>query len=64
MNAFDKYAYYRASVQSPDEDVLFFAKTFRELTKREPILLREDFCGAFALSCGWVQSDPKRTRIA
>lgn len=56
---FDKYAYYRDSVQSAETDVAFFRKVYRELKGKEPQVLREDFCGTFSLSCEWVKLRPK-----
>jgi hypothetical protein len=56
---FDKYYYYKNSVQSPDNDVLFFRDTYKELRGKKAQTLREDFCGTFALSCEWVRLDPK-----
>lgn len=53
---FDKYFYYTQSVQSSDTDVLFFNKVYKELNKINPVSLREDFCGTFALCCEWVKS--------
>lgn len=58
---FDKYAYYKKSVQSPDADVLFFKKIYKELKGRTPLSLREDFCGTFAISTEWVKLGPKNT---
>jgi SAM-dependent methyltransferase len=52
---FDKYELYRRSVQSPEDDVVFLRNTYRELKKKEPKLLREDFCGTFLLSTEWVK---------
>ncbi|MEZ0392223.1 MAG: class I SAM-dependent methyltransferase, partial [Pseudobdellovibrionaceae bacterium] len=52
---FDKYDYYTKSVQSAEGDVVFLRKTYKELRKKEPKTLREDFCGTFALSCEWVK---------
>ncbi|MCB9228918.1 MAG: class I SAM-dependent methyltransferase [Deltaproteobacteria bacterium] len=52
---FDRYEFYQKSVQSPEEDVLFLERVYRELKGRDPAHLREDFCGAFALSCAWVR---------
>ena len=52
---FDKYDLYQKAVQSPEEDVVFVAKTYRKLKKRKPISLREDFCGTFRLCCEWVK---------
>lgn len=56
---FDKYDYYRRSVQSPEVDVLFLRDTYRELKGTEPRDLREDFCGTFAISCEWAKLSPK-----
>lgn len=56
---FDKYALYKKAVQSPDTDVEFLRKVYRELRKKEPRTLREDFCGTFALSCEWVKLSRK-----
>lgn len=55
LSPFDKYAAYAQSVQSPDADARFMRLLYRNLTKREPMTLREDFCGTFALCCEWVK---------
>ena len=56
---FDKYFYYSEAVQSPDTDVLFLRKVYRELRaskkKSDPRTLREDFCGTFLLSECWTR---------
>lgn len=56
---FDKYDYYRRSVQGPENDVLFFRDTYKELRGKEPSVLREDFCGTFSLCCEWVKLSNK-----
>lgn len=56
---FDKYWYYRNSVQAPDHDVEFLRNTYKELRGREPVTLREDFCGTFSICCEWVKQGPK-----
>lgn len=56
---FDKYRLYRESVQSPEGDVVFLRKVYRELREKDPAILREDFCGTFALSCEWVKLDAR-----
>lgn len=56
---FDKYDYYTKAVQSAEGDVVFLRKTYKELRKKDPKILREDFCGTFALSCEWVKLAPK-----
>lgn len=58
---FDKYQYYLAAVQSPDTDVEFIRGVYRELRRRDPITLREDFCGTFMISCEWVKLNSKFT---
>lgn len=60
---FDKYDLYSKAVQSPETDVEFFRKTYRELRKKLPRILREDFCGTFALSCAWAQMSPRHLAI-
>jgi hypothetical protein len=52
---FDKYAYYRRAVQAPDSDVVFLRDTYKELRKKDPQVLREDFCGTFSICCEWVK---------
>lgn len=52
---FDKYDLYKKSVQSPDADVEFYAKVYKELRKKNARSFREDFCGTFSLSTEWVK---------
>ncbi len=55
---FDKYYYYQESVQSPDNDVLFLRKAYKEFNGgNDPKVLREDFCGTFAICCEWAMLD-------
>lgn len=55
---FDKYALYLNAVQSPEDDVEFYLKRYKEIRKgQKPKVLREDFCGAGAISCEWVKLD-------
>lgn len=56
---YDKYALYKASVQSPDNDVEFIRDVYKELRGRLPVTLREDFCGTHAISCEWVKLNSK-----
>lgn len=61
MSGFDKYKYYRESVQSPENDVVFFDNLYKENFNKEAIVLREDFCGTFAICCEWAKlSDQKK----
>jgi len=56
---FDKYFYYSEAVQSPEADIEFLRKTYRELVRKQPRVLREDFCAAFLNCCEWVKQGPK-----
>lgn len=55
---FDKYELYNEAVQSAAEDVKFYRKVYKQIRKgKKPTVLREDFCGAGAISCEWVKLD-------
>jgi hypothetical protein len=60
----DKYKFYEESVQSPSEDVELFSSLYKQVNKREPRVLREDFCGTFKLACEFIKRDPKNTAEA
>ena len=55
----DKYEMYREAVQSPEVDVEFFERVYKELRGKSAEFFREDFCGTFLLSHAWVSSRPK-----
>lgn len=58
---FLKYLLYEKAVQSIDSQIDFFSQAYRDLNRgKNPLLLREDFCGTFAISCQWVRSHPLR----
>ncbi|MEX0654137.1 MAG: class I SAM-dependent methyltransferase [Phycisphaeraceae bacterium] len=57
----DKYKLYQKAVQEPEHEVAFFDRIYRSMFKRTPKLLREDFCGTFAICCAWAK---KRGRTA
>jgi len=59
----DPFSLYERSVQRPEDDVAFFVDTFTHLRGREPVLLREDFCGTAKLSRTWCLSRPGRRAI-
>lgn len=59
----DKHALYQVSVQSPAVDIEFFEAEFAKFRGRNPLKLREDFCGTALLSTEWCKSDPKRTAL-
>jgi len=53
---FNKYALYGQAVQSAAEDVKFYRKIYKQIRNgKMPVILREDFCGAGAISCEWVK---------
>ena len=57
--AFDKYAYYKRAVQSPETDVELMRDIYRSIWRTSPLVLREDFCGTFSICCEWVKQGPK-----
>ena len=56
----DIHDLYERSVQAVDVEVEFLRDTYRALRGREPMSLREDFCGTASLACEWVRTGPKR----
>jgi SAM-dependent methyltransferase len=60
----DKHALYETSVQSPEADIEFVERAFKEEFGREPLVLREDFGGTALLACNWVASSPERRAMA
>jgi SAM-dependent methyltransferase len=59
---FDKYSLYSQAVQSPEEDVKYYRRVYKQLCGgKSPVSLREDFCGAGAISCEWVKLDKRHT---
>lgn len=56
----DKFECYQKSVQSPDHEVEFFEQAYQEAYHRKPYLLREDFCGTYAVCCEWAKSNRRR----
>lgn len=57
----DKYVHYQDAVQEPEAEVEFFDRVYKGLNGRLPKVLREDFCGTFAICCQWAK---KRGRTA
>lgn len=50
----DRHSLYEAAVQNVEADIEFIERTFRKKRGREPLRLREDFCGTASLACRWV----------
>ncbi len=57
----DKYELYQLAVQSADTDVAFHRRVFKTLRGREPLHLREDFCGTGLLSSEWIKLSERHT---
>ncbi|MCG8433010.1 MAG: class I SAM-dependent methyltransferase [Gammaproteobacteria bacterium] len=55
----DRHVLYEAAVQDAEAEVDFAIETFEELRKREPRILREDFCGTANVACEWVRRNRK-----
>ena len=60
---FDPYAYYFKSVQGPEADCEFVSDTYKELRGTRPLILREDFCGTFAVCCQWIKQGKNNRAI-
>ena len=54
----DKYDLYQRSVQEPEAEIPIFKRAYRDAYGKTavPRLLREDFCGTFAICCTWVKA--------
>ena len=61
----DKYALYQRSVQDADHEVALFERMYQDAHGPDatPLVLREDFCGTFAVCCAWVASLEDRRAI-
>ncbi len=59
----DKYVLYQLSVQEPEHEVEFFDRVYKEHHGRTPVILREDFCGTFAVCCEWAKLGKERRAI-
>lgn len=57
----DKYELYQLAVQSPEADIAFLTRQYRRERGREPLHLREDFCGTALLCATWVKARRDRT---
>lgn len=56
---FDRFSTYEKSVQSPDVEMEMMFEFYEKVRNgRQPITLREDFCGTFANSREWVKMGP------
>lgn len=53
------YALYEQSVQSPEVECRFIKRVYKSIRKKEPRVLREDFCFTFRNAIEWVKAHPK-----
>lgn len=60
---FNKYDLYERSVQSAKTHVDWFVSIYKDLHKKYPKRLREDFCGTFQVSCEWVKRNRNNTAV-
>ena len=51
----DRHELYERAVQCSEAEIDFVDQTFKTLTGREALLVREDFCGTTNSSCEWVR---------
>ena len=59
----DRHELYEESVQNVEEECEFVATTFREMSGREALSFREDFCGTASAACEWVRGNANRSAI-
>ncbi len=59
----DKHILYQESVQSPEDDVVFFTRRYKSLTGKPLRHFREDFCGTAKLSCEFVKLHRDNTAL-
>jgi hypothetical protein len=64
----DKLRLYELSVQNPGEDAKLYRRMALQLRPEfataSEVLMREDFCGTFALSCAWIRLSPRHRALA
>ncbi len=54
-DAADIHLLYQEAVQSTEPEQLFVNQTFESIRNRQPLSLREDFCGTALAACEWVK---------
>ncbi len=59
----DKYKLYQEAVQNVEFEVGMVERFYKQLRKKNPKLLKEDFCGSFALCCEWVKRNKEYEAI-
>jgi SAM-dependent methyltransferase len=59
----DRHALYERSVQDVEADADTLARLYKRYRKRDPGVLREDFCGTAALCAHWVRTKTGRKAV-
>lgn len=59
----NKHELYERAVQAPKVDCGFFRSTYKALRGREPLVLREDFCGTGNLCATWLRGGKERRAV-
>lgn len=54
---------YERAVQCPEADVDFISETYEKIRGREPLSLREDFCGTAKMAATWCLDNKSRTAV-
>ena len=54
----DRHVLYQRSVQCAESEIDFVVETYHRLRRRNPVTLREDFCGTALVACEWVRRRP------
>ena len=60
----DRHALYEASVQDTESELEFVSETFKALTGRRLVSVREDFCGTANTACAWIRTGSDHRAIA
>lgn len=59
----DKHLLYQWSVQDAEQETDFSIEQYKKRRRREPKILREDFCGTALVAANWVKDHPERRAI-
>ncbi len=59
----DRHALYQQAVNAPVTHIDFIRKVYRSMRKREPRVLKEDFCGTALMAATWAQRSPHNRAI-
>ncbi|MEL7535541.1 MAG: class I SAM-dependent methyltransferase [Pseudomonadota bacterium] len=59
----DIHELYEKSVQDVEAEVDFVSETYEELRGRDPVSIREDFCGTASACCEWVRRGDERIAV-